>query len=658
STGPVYTGPSGWQEVLSQNGSSSTARLYSKTATASDLGSSVTVTSRNADTTAYYVRSDTTLAAYRGVGSPAIKASAITAQNVASAVHQTPTVTATDGTSWLVSYWTDKSSTTTAWTGPASQTERSLGTATGSSHMSSYLMDSNARVNSGGQGGLNATANSSAQGLTMSVLLSGGTPPPANQSPTANASVGTCTNLTCSFDGASSVDPEGGALTYDWDWGDGTAHGTTATPSHTFTGGGVKNVTLTVTDPQGGTGSDSVSTPNLTAAPVNQAPTAHITGRSCTNLVCSFDGSTSTDPNPDTLTYSWNFGDGSPAVTTQNPSHTYATAGQKTVTLTVSDGQLSDDESTTFTVTAPPVNTAPTARITNPGCTNLVCSFTGSTSTDPDNDQLTYNWDFGDNSTDATTQNASHTYATAGSRTVTLTVNDGQGHSHSDTTIVNPTAANPGVSNVTFVASAGSVSNGTVTPTVTLPAGVQVGDTMLLFLGAASSPRTYSDPSGWTLLESEDGASAMSARAWTKTATQADTQAGVRVSVTASATTKTEMTVAVYRGTDGTTPIASSASKLDSAAGAAHTSPGVTATGETNWLVTYWADRSDTTTAWTAPAAATVRRTAAGTGSSHVAALLGDSNGPVTSGAQGQLTATANGASTRGASFSILLKSS
>jgi hypothetical protein len=40
-----------------------------------------------------------------------------------------------------------------------------------------------------------------------------------------------------------------------------------------------------------------------------------------------------------------------------------------------------------------------------------------------------------------------------------------------------------------------------------------------------------------------------------------------------------------------------------------------------------------------------------------VTAVMADSNGPVTSGAQGQLTATANGSSSRGASFSILLGS-
>ncbi len=663
STGPVYTGPSGWQQVLSQDSASSTGRLYLKTATASDLGASATVTSLRADATAYYVKSDTTMAAYRGVGSPAITASAITAQTVSNPVHMTPTVTATDGTNWLVSYWTDKSGTTTAWTGPASQTERSLGTATGSSHMSSYLMDSNGRVNSGTQGGHNATANSSAQGLTMSVLLSGGEPAPANTAPVARASLVSCTGLTCNFDGASSTDADGDPLTYDWDWGDLTSHGTTATPSHTFASGGNKTVTLTVTDPDGATGVATAAASPV-APPANSAPTAAITNRVCTNLVCSFDGGSSTDPDADTLTYSWNFGDGSPAATTSNPTHTYAAAGQKTVILTVNDGNAhTDTDQVTFTVTAaPPPNTAPTARITNATCTNLACSFTGSTSSDPDNDPLTYNWDFGDESTDATTQNASHTYAAAGSRTVTLTVNDGAGHSHSATTVVNPTAANPGVSNVAFVGSASTVGNRT-THRVTLPGGVNginVGDTMVLFLGASSTGRTYTDPDGWTLLESADGASAMAGRVWTRTATASDRLGNVTVTTTSSAITKSDLTVAVYRGTNLATPISSSAVTIDNAAGSAHVSPAVTATGSTDWLVTYWADRSNNTTGFTAPAGVTVRQAGlpSDAGSAHTTALLVDSDGPVPSGPQGQLTATANGDSSRGASFSILLKSS
>ncbi len=290
-----------------------------------------------------------------------------------------------------------------------------------------------------------------------------------------------------------------------------------------------------------------------------------------------------------------------------------------------------------------------------------MCSFKGETSSDPDGDPLTYSWDFGDTSPEVTTANASRTYESSGARTVTLTVNDGQGHSDTDTVTANPTDEGDPVSNVTYVGSASSAGN-RINHAVTLPSGVQEGDTMLLFLGAASSGPTYNGPSGWTLVDGATGTNAMATRVWTKTATAADEAANVKVTVTSSATSaiKTDLTVAVYRGTDGTTPIASSAAKIDNAAGSAHTSPGVTATDNTSVLVTYWADRSNDTTAWLDLVGPTQRLEGlpSDSGSAHVTALLADSDGPVSAGAQGELTATANGTSSRGASISILLKSS
>ena len=51
--------------------------------------------------------------------------------------------------------------------------------------------------------------------------------------------------------------------------------------------------------------------------------------------------------------------------------------------------------------------------------------FDGSRSSDPDNDQLTYSWDFGDGGTGSGV-NTTHVYASAGSYRVTLTVSDGK----------------------------------------------------------------------------------------------------------------------------------------------------------------------------------------------------------------------------------------
>jgi len=56
--------------------------------------------------------------------------------------------------------------------------------------------------------------------------------------------------------------------------------------------------------------------------------------------------------------------------------------------------------------------------------------------TDPDNDTLTYTWDFGDGSDNVTGQHVNHTYETAGQYTVTLTVDDGNGNVVTDTLTV------------------------------------------------------------------------------------------------------------------------------------------------------------------------------------------------------------------------------
>jgi PKD repeat protein len=71
-------------------------------------------------------------------------------------------------------------------------------------------------------------------------------------------------------------------------------------------------------------------------------------------------------------------------------------------------------------------NKPPTASIDSPKdkaeLANKIVEFKG-TGTDPEKKPVTYSWDFGDGTKD-TTQNPKHTYAKAGSYTVTLTVTD------------------------------------------------------------------------------------------------------------------------------------------------------------------------------------------------------------------------------------------
>ncbi|PZG02397.1 PQQ-dependent sugar dehydrogenase [Micromonospora deserti] len=95
-----------------------------------------------------------------------------------------------------------------------------------------------------------------------------------NRAPTAVATADRTSGtapLTVNFSSAGSSDPEGGALTYSWDFGDGTSS-TAANPSKTYTANGSYPVTLTVRDPQGATG-----TANVRIGVGNTAPTVTIT---------------------------------------------------------------------------------------------------------------------------------------------------------------------------------------------------------------------------------------------------------------------------------------------------------------------------------------------------------------------------------------------
>ena len=65
--------------------------------------------------------------------------------------------------------------------------------------------------------------------------------------------------------------------------------------------------------------------------------------KSCSGLTCSF---TNTSKNTTgATTYSWNFGDGSPVVTTNNATHTFASRQSYTVTLTATDGSQTSSSS-------------------------------------------------------------------------------------------------------------------------------------------------------------------------------------------------------------------------------------------------------------------------------------------------------------------------
>ena len=149
------------------------------------------------------------------------------------------------------------------------------------------------------------------------------------------------------FSSAGSGDPDGGALTYLWTFGDG-ATSTAANPSHTYASGGVFSVVLRVTDPGG------LFEEDTTTATANRPPVAEANGPYAGNqsVPIAFSSVGSSDPEGDALTYRWSFGDG--ATSTQaNPSHAYAVGGVHTVTLRATDpGGLFAEDTAQATIVA------------------------------------------------------------------------------------------------------------------------------------------------------------------------------------------------------------------------------------------------------------------------------------------------------------------
>jgi PKD repeat protein len=215
----------------------------------------------------------------------------------------------------------------------------------------------------------------------------------------------------------------GNPSSWSWDFGDGNTS-TQQNCSHAYAASGTYTITLYISSPNC---SDSTS----------QQLTVNIGGGGCqpafiTTPAPNVQGKYSfTDQSTGNLSsWSWDFGDGSTS-TQQNCSHTYAASGSYTVTLHISGPSCSDSTFQMLTVNVNTTNCTADFSYSPSSSNPLTVNFTDKSTGSP----TSWNWTFGDGAT-SSAKNPVHTYAKAGSYTVTLSISGNNCQSQKTDTVI------------------------------------------------------------------------------------------------------------------------------------------------------------------------------------------------------------------------------
>ena len=312
--------------------------------------------------------------------------------------------------------------------------------------------------------------------LTQNVVITA--PPTSTFTAPATACIGT--NSTITYTGSAVA-----GATYLWDFGSG------ATPATANTAGphavswsttGTKTLSLTVT-------SGACSSTTTTTVTVNAAPVASFSVNP--NPVCAQSNATVTFTGSAAAgaTYNWTFGMGAVPMTASGVGpHTvsYGSAGTKTIGLTVNAGGCSASTSQNISVSAPP-----TATFTLPTsvCVGEMAAITytgnaGATST------YTWSVDGASQSPGNTSGPLSLSWASAGTKTIGLSITQGACTVSSSSTItVNP------IPSVSISASPSTICADQSTTLAVSGAAPAAGSTYAWNFGSGASPATSNSSS-------------------------------------------------------------------------------------------------------------------------------------------------------------------
>ena len=307
----------------------------------------------------------------------------------------------TSGTAPLTVTFTDASTNATSWSwsfgdGNTSTTESPSWTYTSAGTYTATLT----AINSVG-------STSTTKTITVKTAV---TTPVSSFS--ASATSGTVP-LTVTFTDTSSYSP----TSWSWIFGDGNTS-TSENPSWTYASAGTYTVYLTA----GNSAGQSASYKVITVSAATTTPVAGFTANVTSGvlpLAVQFNDTSTNTP----TSWSWVFGDGYTS-TTENPVHTYSSAGTYTVYLTTTNSAGSNvtcvSDYITVTANATPV-AGFTANVTS-GTVPFAVQFNDTSTNTP----TSWYWEFGDGYV-SSVENPVHTYTVSGVYTVTFTATNGQG---------------------------------------------------------------------------------------------------------------------------------------------------------------------------------------------------------------------------------------